>query len=119
MTFASTMLLAAPRQGGNSTTIFFVEMGLILAILYFVLFRPQRQEQQRHQEMLGALKKGDEIVTSGGIIGTVVHADEDRLTIRTAESTRLVIERGRIAKVLSQKEPKELKEAKEPKEAKE
>jgi len=49
--------------------------------------------------MLTELKKGDEVVTNGGIIGIVVHLKDDRLTIKTAESTRLVVQRGRIAQV--------------------
>jgi preprotein translocase subunit YajC len=59
-------------------------MVIIFAIMYFLLFRPQRKEQQRHQEMLAA-QEGDEIVTAGGIIGTVVHAEPDRVTIRSSE----------------------------------
>ena len=51
--------------------------------------------------MLAALKKGDEVVTAGGIIGSVVHADQDRVTIKTAESTRLVIERAKISRVVT------------------
>jgi preprotein translocase subunit YajC len=93
----------APREGGNSTMVFVVQMVAIFAIFYFLLIRPQRKEQQRHQAMIAALKKGDEVVTSGGIIGTVVHAEEDRITIKTAETTRLVVERGRIARVTSAK----------------
>ena len=53
--------------------------------------------------MLDTLKKGDEVVTAGGIIGTVVHTEADRITIKTAESTRIVIEKGRISKVVSAK----------------
>jgi preprotein translocase subunit YajC len=106
-------VLLTPRQGGNSTAIFLVQMLAIFAIIYFLLFRPQRKEQERHRQMLQALKKGDEVVTAGGIIGTVVHAEEDRLTIRSGESTRLVVERSRIARVISQKDAKEAKDAKE------
>jgi preprotein translocase subunit YajC len=93
----------APREGGNTTLVFVVQMVAIFAIFYFLLIRPQKKEQQRHQAMIAALKKGDEVVTSGGIIGTVVHAEEDRITIKTAETTRLVVERGRIARVTSVK----------------
>ncbi len=50
--------------------------------------------------MVTALKKGDEVVTEGGIIGSVVHLTDDRLTIKTAENTRLVVARGKIARVL-------------------
>jgi preprotein translocase subunit YajC len=95
------MFLIAPREGGNATLVFAIQMVAIFAIFYFLLIRPQKKEQERHQAMIHALKKGDEVVTSGGIIGTVVHAEEDRITIRTAETTKLVVERARIAKVTS------------------
>jgi preprotein translocase subunit YajC len=111
--YASLAVLLVPRQGGNPTFIFIAQMLAIFAIVYFLLFRPQRKEQERHQQMLTAVKKGDEVVTAGGIIGTVVHAEEDRLTIRSGESTRLVVERSRIARVISQKDTKEAKESKE------
>lgn len=107
MPHASLAVLLAPREGGNPTLIFVVQMLAIFGIIYFLLFRPQRKEQERLRLMLAAVKKGDEVVTSGGIIGTVVHAEEDRLTIRTGENTRLTIERARIARVLTQKERKD------------
>ncbi len=81
--------------------IFMAEMFLIFAIFYFLLIRPQSKERQRHERMLREIKKGDEVVTNGGIIGTVVHAEENRLTVRTAENTRLTVERGRVAQVLN------------------
>lgn len=102
------LLWAVPREGGNAGTIFFVQMVLIFAIFYFLLIRPQAKEKQRHQQMLARLKKGDEIITNGGIIGKVVHVEEDRLTVRTGENTRLTVDRGRVAAVLNVKgEPKE------------
>jgi len=102
------MLFAVPREGGNATVIFAVQMLLIVGIFYFLLIRPQAKERQRHQQMLAALKKGDEIVTSGGIIGKVVHADETRLTVKTGDNTRLTVDRSRVASVLDAKgEPTE------------
>ena len=71
----------------------------MIAIFWFVLLRPQRKMRQEHEQMLGALKKGDEIMTDGGIIGQIVHLAEDRLTLRTAENTRVVVARQKIAKV--------------------
>jgi preprotein translocase subunit YajC len=100
---ASLLLLIAPREGGNATLVFAIQMVAIFAIFYFLLIRPQRKEADRHRQMLEALKKGDEVITAGGIIGTVVHAEQDRVTIKTAESTRIVVERGRISKVVSGK----------------
>jgi len=85
--------------------IFLMQMVAIFAIFYFLLIRPQRKEQDRHRTMIAELKKGDEVVTNGGIIGTVVHVQEDRLTIKTGENTRLVVERARIARVVTGEEP--------------
>ena len=101
MTEAMLAVLAAPREGGNSSMIFLMQMVAIGVIFYFLLIRPQRKEQARHRQMIEELKTGDEIVTNGGIIGTVVHTQDDRLTIKTGENTRLVVQRGRIAQVLS------------------
>jgi preprotein translocase subunit YajC len=89
-----------PRTGGNAGLIFVVQMMLIFGIFYFLLIRPQSKERKRHEDMLKALKKGDEIVTNGGIIGKVVHVEEKRLILKTAENTRVTVDRGRIAAVL-------------------
>jgi preprotein translocase subunit YajC len=102
---ATLAILAVPREGGNATFIFMMQMAAIFAIFYFLLIRPQRKEQERHRNMIAELKKGDEVVTNGGIIGTVVHIQEDRLTIKTGENTRLVVERARIARVNTGQEP--------------
>lgn len=107
MTNAALAILMVPREGGSAGVIFMVQMIAIFVIFYFLLIRPQSKERQRHDQMLKELKKGDEIVTSGGIIGTVVHAEENRLTVRTGDNTRLTVERGRVAQVLSQKGAKE------------
>ena len=79
------------------------------AIFYFILWRPQAQARKRHQALIEALKRGDEVVTAGGIVGQVVHIQEqtagkagmnDRVTIKSGES-RLIVERGRITGVAS------------------
>ena len=80
-------------------TVFMVQMMAIFAIFYFLLIRPQSKERERQAAMLKGIKKGDEIVTNGGIIGKVVHADGNELTIRTGENTRLTVDRGRVAVV--------------------
>jgi preprotein translocase subunit YajC len=80
--------------------IFMVQMVLIFAIFYFLLLRPQAKERKRHEDMLNQIKKGDEIVTNGGIIGKIVHVEEKRLTLKTGENTRLTVDRSRIASVL-------------------
>ena len=83
--------------------------GAIFAIFYFILIRPQQTQRKKHDEMVRTLKKGDEVVTTGGLVGEVVFIKErggddrtgsmeDRVTIKTGD-TRVVIERGRIAKI--------------------
>lgn len=93
-----TGLLMAPGEGGAGFQVLLLNLSLIFLIFYFLLIRPQRKEQQRHQAMVAALDKGDEIVTSGGIIGTIVHVTDDALTLKTGENTRIVIERTRVSR---------------------
>ncbi|HEU4629684.1 MAG TPA: preprotein translocase subunit YajC [Gemmatimonadaceae bacterium] len=90
-----------------------LQFGLIFAIFYFLVIRPQQRQRKQHEQRLRELKRGDEIVTAGGVIGEIVHIGaapegkgplEDRVTIKSGES-RLVIERARIAKVLGAETP--------------
>ena len=93
-------LLVAPREGGSGTLVFVMQLVAIFAIFWFLLIRPQKKEQERHQQMIQSLKKGDDVVTTGGVVGRVIHAKEDRLIIRTANETKLEVQRGRIAQKL-------------------
>lgn len=107
------LLFSAPPGGGSNALVGPIVMyGLIFAIFYFVLLRPQQRQRKQHEELVRNLKKGDEIVTAGGVVGEVVHIREttkdgapqrsleDRITIKSGES-RLVIERGKIARVIT------------------
>jgi len=94
-------LLMAPGAGVNPAISLFVQLALIFMIFYWLLIRPQRKEKDRHQAMITALRKGDEIVTVGGIIGTIVHVAEDRLTVKTGENTRLILERSKVSRKVS------------------
>lgn len=87
-----------PREGGGGLSIFLIQMLAIFAIFYFILIRPQQKQRKQHQEMLQKLSKGDNVVTTGGIIGVIVHATDQALTIRTAENTRIVVDRGHIGR---------------------
>ena len=97
------MMAPSGQQSGGAITVFVLQIAAFIAIFYFILIRPQRQQQKRHEELLKQVKRGDEIVTSGGIVGEIVHVKDDRITIKSGES-RLVIERERIAKVITRKE---------------
>ena len=76
-----------------------IQLVLVVAIFYFLLILPQRREQKRHREMLAALRPGDEVVTFGGVVGEIIQLKEELVTIKSGDS-RLVVERGRIARLL-------------------
>lgn len=98
MIHAVSGLLMAPGEGGSPMMVLMVQLGLIFLIFYWLLIRPQRKERERHDQMVAALRKGDEIVTAGGIVGTILRVEEDRLTIKTDKDTRLVIERTKVGR---------------------
>ncbi|MGH7555548.1 MAG: preprotein translocase subunit YajC [Longimicrobiales bacterium] len=100
-TSSALAALAQVAPGRNNG--FLVMMIYLLGfglIFWFLVLRPQRKVQQRHQEMVAALKKGDEVMTEGGILGSVVHIADDRVTIKTAENTRIVVARPKIARIM-------------------
>ncbi|MCB1486119.1 MAG: preprotein translocase subunit YajC, partial [Bauldia sp.] len=79
---------------------------LIFVIMYFLIIRPQRTKQKRHQEMIANLRRGDTVVTSGGLIGKVAKViDESELQIDLAENVRVRIARSMIAEVRAKGEP--------------
>lgn len=91
-------VLMAPAQGEQSIWPTIIMFGAIIAIFYFLLIRPQRKQQQEHEEMVENLQKGDEVVTLGGIIGEIIHLEDDRLVIKTSGGTRLDLERSKIGR---------------------
>ena len=100
MNLYALAIVASPEAGGTALMPMIIMWTAIIAIFYFLLIRPQKKAQERHQEMVSGVQKGDEIITEGGIIGQVIHAKEDRVTIKTANDTRLEIVRAKIARVV-------------------
>ena len=72
----------------------------IFLILYFLLIRPQQQRQKKLQKMLRELKKGDKVLTNGGIYGTVIGLDETRAVLKIAENTKVEFQKNAIVEVL-------------------
>ncbi len=106
-------LLALLQAGGGSSMLpFLIQVVAIFAIFYFLLIRPQQKQRRQHEQALQNIKRGDEIVTAGGLVGEIVHIKEavvdgapkktmeDRVTVKSGES-RVIVERGRIAKVVA------------------
>jgi preprotein translocase subunit YajC len=78
-----------------------------LGVIYFLMIRPQRQQQRRHQEMLSALKPGDEVITAGGLYGEVKRLDADRVALEIDDDVEVVVAKRAIASVVP---PEELQE---------
>lgn len=75
----------------------FLPFLLIFGIFYLLLIMPMRKRQKKHQELLGKLTKGDRVITTGGIFGTVVEAEGDVLTIRIADNVKIQVARSAVA----------------------
>jgi preprotein translocase subunit YajC len=81
-------------------------MALIFAIIYFLMIRPKVKQERQHREQVSQLRKGDQVVTAGGIVGEIVHLKDDRVTVKSGES-RFVVMRDRIASVPSMDDKQE------------
>lgn len=97
-----SLFLFAPSgaEGPNPFGTIFMFAAIFL-IFYFLLIRPQRQQQKAHDKMVQELRRGDEIATIGGIVGKIIHITDDRVTIKTASDTRLEVERSKVGRKLS------------------
>lgn len=72
--------------------------GMVFVIFYLLVFRPQSKARKEHEQMLKTLKKNDEVVTSGGMFGTVVNVKPDAVTLRIDENVRVDVERSAIVR---------------------
>jgi preprotein translocase subunit YajC len=92
---------AAPAQGGPAQMI----VGMLPAILlmggfYFLFIAPQRKKQKEHEKMLAALQSGDEIITTGGIFGTITNVKDDRFVVRIADNTKVELGKAFVQTVV-------------------
>jgi preprotein translocase subunit YajC len=108
--FAQTAA-ATPAAGSSPMAQIILQLVLLGGIFYFLLIRPGQKQRKQQENSLFNLKKGDEIVTSGGVVGEIIHIKEtlkdgapsktleDRITIKSGD-TKLVIHRGRVHQVI-------------------
>lgn len=97
---------AAPAGGAGDFLIQLVPLFLIIAIMYFLVLRPQQQRVKAHQLMVSAVKRGDVVVTGGGIVGKVVKVlENDEVLVEIAEEVRIRVVKSTIADVRSKSEP--------------
>ena len=78
---------------------------LIFVVFYFLLIRPQQKKMKQHREMISALKRGDRVLTAGGIIGSVVKVEDAELLVEIAKDIRVRVARSTISDVLSKPQP--------------
>jgi preprotein translocase subunit YajC len=86
-------------EGGAAGFASFIPLILMFVIFYFLLIRPQQKRSKEHRSMIANLKKGDRIVTSGGLHGRVTGMDETTLTVEIADKVRVKISRGNVAAI--------------------
>jgi preprotein translocase subunit YajC len=89
-----------PGPSGAQQFMGILPMILLFAAMYFFMIAPQRKKQKEHEKMLKSLESGDEIVTSGGIFGTITNVKEDRFVIRVFDNTKIEVGKGFIQTVL-------------------
>ncbi len=95
----SIIIAMAPAQQGQgggeiySTVLMF---GIIIAIFYFMIVRPQQKKQKERQAMLDAVKKGDKVITAGGIHGTVVGLEEKNVLVEIADNVKVKVEKSHL-----------------------
>ena len=96
------MLFMQPQsaEGGSSGMLSTVIMfGLIFVIFYFLIIRPQQRRQKEREKMLGAVEKGDKIVTSGGLHGTVSGLEEKTVLVEIANGVKVKVDKAAITQV--------------------
>jgi len=99
--FAQT---GAPAGGGDML-VQFAPLILIFVVFYFLLIRPQQKKMKEHKAMLDSIRRGDRVVTGGGIIGTVTKVDNDELQVEIADGVKVRCMRGTVNMVLAKTEP--------------
>ena len=91
---------ASPAPGGAAGLIQFLPMLLLIGGFYFLFIAPQMKKQKEEKAMRAALKTGDDIITTGGIFGTITNVKDDRFVVRIADNTKIEVTKDSIGVVL-------------------
>ncbi|MCS6778959.1 MAG: preprotein translocase subunit YajC [Geminicoccaceae bacterium] len=96
----------APGAGGGDVFVSLLPLVLIFIVFYFLLIRPQQQKMKQHRAMLEALKKGDQVLTGGGIVGKVTRVDPDGMvSVEIAQGVQVKVAKATISDVLTKPAP--------------
>ncbi|HEY8591888.1 MAG TPA: preprotein translocase subunit YajC [Sphingomicrobium sp.] len=97
-----SMVQAAPSDGGVAAGVFgLLPWILIFVIFYFLMIRPQQKRVKEHQAAIAAIKKGDEVVTGGGVRGKVTKVADDEVEVEIAQGVRVRVIKGTVSQVLT------------------
>ena len=92
--------------GGNDMLLQLLPFALIFVIMYFLILRPQQQRAKQHQAMVKSLRRGDTVITSGGLVGRVTKVvDDDQIEVEIADGVRVRQMRGMVTEVRAKGEP--------------
>ena len=98
----------AAGGGGSDMFVSLMPLVLIFAVFYFLMIRPQQKKVKQHKAMLAALKRGDRVITGGGIVGRIVRVEGDNeVMVEIASNVRVRIRQSTISEVMSRSEPAE------------
>lgn len=102
MFISNAFAQAAPAAaaGGESSLLSMLPLVLMFVVLYFVMIRPQMKRQKEHKAMIDAIAKGDEVVTSGGLLGKITKAGDSFLTLEVASGVEVQVQRVAVVQVL-------------------
>lgn len=102
MFISSAFAQTTPAAGGDmqSSLMSMLPLVLMFVVLYFVMIRPQMKKQKEHRSMVEALAKGDEVVTSGGMLGKVTRLGDGFLSVEIANGVEIQVQRGAVTQVL-------------------
>ena len=100
MDFFITPAQAQAAAGGGSSLMTLVPLVLIFVVFYFLLIRPQTKRAKEHREMVGKLAAGDEIVTTGGILGRISQVQDQFITLEVASGVAITVQRFQVAQLM-------------------
>ncbi len=105
------LAMAPSGQDGQSGMFTLIMFTLMILIFWFMIIRPQSKQRKEREKMLSAIKKGDKIVTAGGLHGTIAGTDEKTLLIQVADNVKLKFDRSAVAAIIreGESEPKPAK----------
>jgi preprotein translocase subunit YajC len=95
----STILATAAQPGGLANYSFFIMLALMFGVFYFLIIRPQKKRAQQHQEMINSLQKGEKVITSSGMIGTIyaIHDEQNKVVLKVADEVKVEFVKSSIA----------------------